>query len=75
MYALTKQPSNGVAISFNSRSGSDVVPTLSYIPNPNFIGEDVVKYRVVYDGDNNLVDDDTATNPMSDEKTIRITVK
>lgn len=75
VYALTKQPSNGVAISLNSRSGKDAAPTLSYIPNPNFIGEDVVKYRVVYDGDNDLVDDDTAINPMSDEKTIRITVK
>ena len=50
-------------------------PNLVYTPNPGFVGEEILKYRVDHDGTSALTDDDTAVNPMSDEKTIRITVK
>ena len=73
-HTITKAPSHGVA-GVNIKAGAVYFPNITYTPNPGFIGEDIIKYRVSHDGTGALVDDDTADNPMSDEKTIRITVK
>jgi len=74
-YRITKSPSHGTA-TVNDAVGDGVnFPNLVYVPNPGFIGEEVLKYRVDHDGTSALTDDDTAVNPMSDEKTIIITVK
>ena len=74
-YNITKNGSHGTAVFHTSEGEAFNFPTILYSPNPGFVGEDILKYRVVHDGSNNLTDDDTAVNPMSDEKTIRITVK
>jgi len=74
-YRITKSPSHGTA-TVNDRVGDGVnFPNLVYVPNPGFVGEEVLKYRVDHDGTSALTDDDNAVNPMSDEKTIRITIK
>ena len=74
-YRITKSPSHGTA-TINDAIGDGVnFPNLVYTPNPGFVGEEILKYRVDHDGTSALTDDDTAVNPMSDEKTIRITVK
>jgi len=74
-HAITKGSSHGVVTVGIKEEGGLQFPNLTYTPNPNFVGEEVIKYRVTHDGTTALVDDDTATNPMSDEKTIIITVK
>tara|TARA_R110000737_G_scaffold353155_2_gene402701 strand:+ start:689 stop:2389 length:1701 start_codon:yes stop_codon:yes gene_type:complete len=73
-HTITKNGSHGTA-EYYPPSSKHVFPSLYYYPSKGFIGEDIIKYRVTNDGTDNLVDDDTAINPMSDEKTIRITVK
>jgi len=74
-YTLTQNASNGTAIVYDKITEGTQYPSVHYTPNPNFVGEEVLKYRVTHDGTTALVDDDTASNPMSDEKTIIITVK
>ena len=74
-HAITKNGSHGTATWGDGEDGGGQYPYITYTPIKGFLGEDVIKYRVTHDGSNSLVDDDTATNPMSDEKTIRITVK
>ena len=75
-YAITKPPSHGTATVSDSEGYEGVnFSRLVYVPNPGFVGEEILKYRVDHDGTSALTDDDTAVNPMSDEKTIRITVK
>ena len=76
-HTITKNGSHGTAtwVGLDEGSSSNTYPYILYTPIRGFLGEDVIKYRVTHDGTSSLVDDDTATNPMSDEKTIRITVK
>jgi hypothetical protein len=74
-YRITKAPSHGSVIIRDAVSDGVNFPNLVYTPNPGFVGEEILKYRVDHDGTSALTDDDTAVNPMSDEKTIRITVK
>ena len=74
-HTITKNGSHGTATWGGGGEGDAQYPYIAYTPIKGFLGEDVIKYRVTHDGSNSLVDDDTATNPMSDEKTIRITVK
>ena len=74
-HTITKNGSHGTATWGGVDEGGTQYPYIAYTPIKGFLGEDVIKYRVTHDGSNSLVDDDTATNPMSDEKTIRITVK
>jgi len=74
-YVITKTPSNGAATVTDKISDGLNFPNLTYAPNPGFVGEEILKYRVDHDGTSALTDDDTAVNPMSDEKTIIITVK
>ena len=73
-HTITKNGSHGTATYYPGNS-KFVFPSLYYSPVEGFIGEDIIKYRVTNDGTDDLVDDDTEPNPMSDEKTIRITVK
>ena len=76
-HTITKNGSHGAATwtaGVNGEGGTQY-PYITYTPIKGFLGEDVIKYRVTHDGTSSLVDDDTAANPMSDEKTIRITVK
>lgn len=74
-HTITKNGSHGTATWGGIDEGGPQYPRIVYTPIKGFLGEDVIKYRVTHDGSNGLVDDDAATNPMSDEKTIRITVK
>ena len=74
-HTITKNGSHGTATWGGIDEGGAQYPRIVYTPIKGFLGEDVIKYRVTHDGSNSLVDDDTAKNPMSDEKTIRITVK
>lgn len=74
-YTITKAPSHGSVIIRDAVDDGVNFPNLVYTPNPGFVGEEILKYRVDHDGTSALTDDDTAVNPMSDEKTIRITVK
>lgn len=74
-YTITKFGSHGSAEVYNSTQGKGTYPSLFYGPAKGFVGEDILKYRVTHDGTSALTDDDTAVNPMSDEKTIRITIK
>tara|TARA_R110001592_G_scaffold64928_3_gene199522 strand:+ start:478 stop:2106 length:1629 start_codon:yes stop_codon:yes gene_type:complete len=74
-YRITKAPSHGSVIIRDAVGDGVNFPNLVYTPNPGFVGEEILKYRVDHDGTSALTDDDTAVNPMSDEKTIRITVK
>lgn len=73
-HTITKNGSHGTA-TWGGPGDEGGYPYIVYTPIKGFLGEDVIKYRVTHDGASSLVDDDTATNPMSDEKTIRITVK
>lgn len=74
-YTITKAPSHGSVIIRDAVDDGVNFPNLVYTPNPGFVGEEILKYRVDHDGTSALTDDDTAVNPMSDEKTIIITVK
>jgi hypothetical protein len=68
-YRITKAPSHGSVIIRDAVSDGVNFPNLVYTPNPGFVGEEILKYRVDHDGTSALTDDDTAVNP------IRITVK
>lgn len=70
-YSVTQVGSHG---STSVKSG---LKSILYLPNEGFIGEDIIKYRVVNDGVQNLTDPNVAASitPMSDEKTIKITVR
>ena len=74
-HTITKNGSHGAATTTVVDESGAQSPFVTYTPIKGFLGEDVIKYRVTHDGTSSLVDDDTAANPMSDEKTIRITVK
>ena len=72
-YTVTQQASHGTSTIAVPGEGS-IGATLTYTPNPNFTGEDIIKYRVTHDGTTTLTDGDSR-NPMSDIKTIIVTVK
>lgn len=74
-HTITKSASYGSSTYTAYQSDGYKYPFISYTPIRNFVGDDVIKYRVTHDGTHALVDNSKATNPMSDEKTIRITVK
>ena len=63
---ITQSSSNGTATAYDASDGGHTRPTIVYVPNANFVGDDRVRYK--------LADDDKATD-FSYEKTIRITVK
>ena len=76
VHAITKNASHGTSTYTAYAGGGIKYPNISYVPKTGFVGEDTIKYRITFsDPESALVDDDTATNPMSDEKTITITVK
>jgi hypothetical protein len=64
--STTQSPSNGSVVIYDKSDGGYTAPTLAYTPNAGFVGDDEIGYK--------LADDDEATD-LSDEKTIRITVK
>ena len=72
---ITKVPSHGTAVTRVAEDTSLGGPSIDYVVNPGFLGEDIIKYRVSHDGADTLLDDETSVNPKSDEKTITITVK
>jgi hypothetical protein len=71
-YTITQRASHGV--STVADPGDSIGATLTYVPNPNFAGDDIIKYKVTHDGAITLTDGDLRS-PTSDIKTIIITVK
>ena len=71
-YTITQQASHGV--STVADPGDSIGATLTYVPSPNFAGDDIIKYKVTHDGAITLTDGDLRS-PTSDIKTIIITVK
>ena len=64
--SITQKPSHGTAVAYDDSDSGYTAPTIVYTAIKDFVGDDEIRYK--------LADDDEATD-LSDEKTIRITVK
>ena len=64
--SITQKPSHGTAVAYDVSDSGYTGPAIKYTAIKDFVGDDEIRYK--------LKDDDEATD-LSDEKTIRITVK